>query len=899
MKSQLQLFLYSFFVIGALIFANKGYSQISYSENFEGTVNWTTVGGSFTLDDTTPCGGAISAMTSIYSFSTSGEITSGSIGTSNGAQATLTFQYKLLEYDFFEPSIPTPNAGNWGVIKVLYATAVAGPYTEIGQITPATHVESASCAPKTVTFTPPAGSQVFIKVRVELGGTSNDFLMYFDDVSVTQPAVGCTGTPAASSAVAKRTTVCNGMAASLSLNPVYTATGYTYQWQKSTDGVAYTDIAGATAASITSPQTVNTWYRAIITCTGSGTPVTSTPVQVVNNGLACLCEVEFLGDTEPITKVQFAGINNTTSAVINGTPDNEDFTLLPPGEVTAGNTYPITLQGNTGGNWTNHFKVYIDFNHNGLLTDPGESFVIGTIVNSTGVDGIQAVGNITIPLNAMGGLTYMRVFKLYSIAPTDPCSAGAADMGFGQVEDYLLNITPSCTTAAPTAASAQSFCAGATVADLQVTGTAVKWFLDANVGSPIGAAIPLVNGTVYYATQTVGCESLTRTAVTVTINNVVVDNVADVVACSNYLLPALVNGNYYTAAAGGGTMLAAGDIISETTTLYVYKQVGTTTICSAEDVFVVTINSVSVDDVQNVVTCSDYVLPALENGAYYTAIAGGGTMLSAGDVISENATIYIYAVSETNPLCTAENSFTVTISEVTVQDLDDVTTCFEYVLPTLESGAYYTATAGGGTMLAAGDVITENATVYVYAVSGSNPACTAESSFAITINAPVAPSGNSTVEYISNEDVLLYDIEVTATGVVAWYETEEDAESGENPLPEDTIVPAGTTTYYATQTIGECESAPFAVTVDVVLGVKGFNSAAFNYYPNPVSDVLNLSYSNAITSVKVFNLLGQEVVTKNTDQNTVQIDLSQFAAGTYMVKIQSEDAYKVIKVVKR
>ena len=899
MKSQLQLFLYSFFVIGAFFFANKGNSQINYSENFEGTVNWTTAGGSFVLDDTTPCGGAISAMTSIYSFSTSGEITSASIGTSNGAQATLTFQYKLLEYDFFEPSIPTPNAGNWGVIKVLYATSATGTYTEIGQITPTTHVESASCASKTITFTPPVGSQVFIKVRVELGGTTNDFLMYFDDVSVTQPPVGCTGTPAASAAVAKRATVCNGLAASLSLSPVYTATGYTYQWQKSTDGVAYTDIAGATTATITSPQTVNTWYRAIITCTGSGTPVTSTPVQVANNGLACLCEVDFLGDTEPITKVQFAGINNTTSATINGTPDNEDFSHLTPGEVTAGNTYPITLQGNTGGNWTNHFKVYIDFNHNGILTDPGESFVIGTIVNSTGVDGIQAVGNITIPLNAMGGLTYMRVFKLYSIAPTDPCSAGAADMAFGQVEDYVINITPSCTTAAPTAASAQSFCAGATVADLQVTGAGIKWFLDANVGSPLSAAIPLVNGTIYYATQTVGCESLTRTPVTVTINNVLVDNVADVVACSSYVLPALVNGNYYTETAGGGDMLTAGDVITETTMLYVYKQVGTTTICSAEDVFVVTINEVAIDNLDDVATCSDYVLPALVNGNYYTATAGGGTMLSAGDVIAETTTVYIYAVSDVNPACTAENSFTVTISEVTVAEFDDVTSCFEYVLPVLESGAYYTVAAGGGNLLAAGDVITENTTVYVYVVSGSNPACTAESSFAITINAPVPPSGDSTVIYESNEDVLLYDIEVTATGVVAWYESEEDALSGENPLSEDTIVPEGSTTYYATQTIGDCQSAPFAVTVDVVLGGKGFDAASFRYYPNPVNDVLNLTYSKTITSVTVFNLLGQEVIAKKAGQNTIQIDMSQLAAGTYMVKVQSDDAFRMIKVVKK
>lgn len=907
MKSQLQLFLYSFFVFGTLIFANKGFSQINYSENFNVPANvlWTATANSFSFSTVVPCEGARSPRVNLFYDDffgeglTNAQIGSPSIGISNGGQATLTFQYKILNYSS-TPSVPTPNSQDWGIIKIYYATAATGPFIEIGQINPTNHVESATCAVKTVSFFPPLGSDVFIRIGTELTNLSSDFFFYMDDVLVTQTApIVCTGTPAASAAKAQKTNLCNGTAASLSLNPVYTATGYTYQWQKSTDGVAYTDIAGATAATLSNPQTVNTWYKAIVTCTGSGLSVTSTPVQVLNSGLPCLCEVSFAGDTEPITRVQFAGINNVSAATLNGSPDTEDFTHIAPAQVTAGNTYPITLQGNTGGAWTDHFKVYIDFNHNGVLTDPGESFVIGTITNSSGTDAIQAIGNIAIPLNATGGLTYMRVFKLYLSSPTDPCATGVPDdQSFGQVEDYLINITPSCTTAAPTAASTQSFCAGATVDDLQTTGTAVKWFLDANVGSPLGAGIPLVNGTVYYATQTVGCESLTRTAVTVTINNVTVDNVSDVIACSNYVLPALVSGDYYTAPDGGGTMLAAGDVIEETTILYVYKQVGTTTICKAEKNFVVTINNVLVDDVQDVTTCSDYVLPALENGAYYTAAAGGGTMLEAGSIISENTTIYVYAVSDVNPACTAEDSFTVTISEVTVTDMDDVTTCFEYVLPVLENGTYHTATAGGGTVLAAGTVITANTTVYVYVVSDANPACTAESSFVITINAPAAPSGDDTISDTTGT-LKLSEIELEATGTITWYASEDDAEAGENPISENTVVPTGSTTYYATQTIGECESEPFAVTVDVVLGGKDFDLASFRYYPNPVNDVLNVSYSKTLTAITVFNLLGQEVIAKTINQNDAQIDLSQLAAGTYMVKVQSEDAFKVIKVVKK
>ena len=73
-------------------------------------------------------------------------------------------------------------------------------------------------------------------------------------------------------------------------------------------------------------------------------------------------------------------------------------------------------------------------------------------------------------------------------------------------------------TAAPTGAASQSFSSGATVANLAATGTAIQWYAASTGGSPLASTTPLVNGTTYYATQTVsGCESLTRLAVTATV----------------------------------------------------------------------------------------------------------------------------------------------------------------------------------------------------------------------------------------------------------------------------------------------------------------------------------------------------------------------------------------------
>ncbi|MXN93364.1 hypothetical protein GR160_19260, partial [Flavobacterium sp. Sd200] len=71
-------------------------------------------------------------------------------------------------------------------------------------------------------------------------------------------------------------------------------------------------------------------------------------------------------------------------------------------------------------------------------------------------------------------------------------------------------------TLVPTA-SAQTFCNGATVANLAANGTSLKWYSVATGGTQLAAITTLATGT-YYVSQTLNnCES-TRTAVAVTIN---------------------------------------------------------------------------------------------------------------------------------------------------------------------------------------------------------------------------------------------------------------------------------------------------------------------------------------------------------------------------------------------
>lgn len=177
------------------------------------------------------------------------------------------------------------------------------------------------------------------------------------------------------------------------------------------------------------------------------------------------CAEAFASGVEPITRVTFAGINNSSPAAIGG-PAHQNFTAIV-GNVVLGTSYPISVQGNTDGNFTTHVRVFIDFNNNGLFTDAGETFTVGTIVNSTGTDGITATNTIAIPLTANTGQIRMRVHKRFSVAG-NPCNT----TGFGEAEDYTLNIV------APTP------CAGAPAA-----GTANAVPLNACVGDPINLSL--------------------------------------------------------------------------------------------------------------------------------------------------------------------------------------------------------------------------------------------------------------------------------------------------------------------------------------------------------------------------------------------------------------------------
>lgn len=1027
MKSKLQLLFNSLLLLTILVCSTKGQAQINYTESFT-----TSVGGwsNFFFSEEENCDANGSIRYNLYNFNYNGETFSPSIGTSNGMPVTLTYDYKVVNWDELDAA-----AADWGFVEIYYCTSLTGPYTLIQTINSANHTSSATCAAKTVTFTPPAGMPVYIGIYAEQDDFVSDVWLYLDNFHATQPPGPlCTGAPVATTAVAATAAICSTQQASLSLTPFNASSGLTYQWQSSTDNVTYTNIAGATSSTYTGTQPGTLWYRAITTCAASTLSTTSAAVQVTSTGIPCMCDVTFPSGVEPITNVTFGAINNVTSDATTS-PQRESFATGTPPIFIKGIAYPTSFQGNTVGEYENFFKVFIDFNQNGILDDAGESFEMGSISNSTGVDGQILSGSITIPAAATSGITNMRVVKLYN-AYGEACNSD----GFGQAEDYLVNIQP-CTTTAPTAAATQTYCPGSTINNLVATGTAVKWYTAATGGNALPTAGTLVSGTYYAAQTTGGCEG-PRTAVAVTVTTVLADDPADVTSCGPYTLPALTNGTYRTAANGGGTVVtagtpitvtttlyvnasggtnpvcivdnsftvnvvtgvvaddpadvascgaytlpalsannvyrtaangagtvvAAGTAVTETTTLYVYASTTTTPACTAENSFVVTVFNAVADDPADVNVCSAYTLPALTNGTYHTAANGGGTTLAAGTLIPATTTLYVFATANAGA-CTTDNSFTVTVTSLEVDELDDVTVCGEYILPAIENGTYYSGGNGIGQMYDEGDAITQTSTIhifvqegtctaettftvtilnvdavvmddvdscggytlpqlpagssyhleaggqgqslqagqpidatttiYIYTTSATSPVCTAESSFEIVVT-NVEALGDQTFSITVEEGELttLADYDLDADGTVDWYPNEQAAINQTPLLSLTTEIPMGTTTYYVRHRVGNCVSEPSTVTFTVTLGTDTFDLKSFNYYPNPVTDVLNVNYSQNINNITVYNLLGQQILDKQANSTSVQVDLAQLAAGTYLVKVQSDTASKVVKIVK-
>lgn len=132
---------------------------------------------------------------------------------------------------------------------------------------------------------------------------------------------------------------------------------------------------------------------------------------------------------ERISNVTFIDINNNSTST-DGYENFSDITT----DAEQGKSYTFTASTGGPSYSTDQVIVWIDFNQNGDFSDPGEQ----VLITATGFS--PWLGTINIPEDALLGETRMRI-RLHDTS-FSPNSTPCGNSGFGQVEDYTLNIIP-------------------------------------------------------------------------------------------------------------------------------------------------------------------------------------------------------------------------------------------------------------------------------------------------------------------------------------------------------------------------------------------------------------------------------------------------------------------------
>ncbi|WP_339700571.1 GEVED domain-containing protein [uncultured Marixanthomonas sp.] len=611
------------------------------------------------------------------------------------------------------------------------------------------------------------------------------------------------------------------------------------------------------------------------------------------------CEVPVSITVEPITKVLFAGIDNTTSADISS-PAHEYF-LNMEGNVEQGFAYTLTVEGNTNGTESQYFTAFIDWNQNGVLDDAGEIYEIGTITNSTGEDGQQAIRTIDVPFEAPIGITRVRIIKWHLDYPIDPCLA----IAFGQAEDYVLNVSE----------YENPYC------EISISDTVT----------------PITNVTF------AGIANLSSAATTSSAQEMFIEIDGTVEQGNEYIikLEGFTNGdttNYYTAFFDwnqNGVLDDAGEVYELGT---ITNSTGTDGVELVKRIQVDTDALLGETRMKLIASANDY--PLAPCGEYtfgqsedYTinvfeyclpdiSLKAPTTRVIFADIDNSSPSDPFTAPAYESFLDIEANVLTGETYDITVQGNPIWDLCFAAFIDWNQNGILDDAgevyqidcvdsiPGGDEGQLAFGTIeVPETAVVgttrmRIISRADGAPleACgtyyygQAEDYTVIVRNTPLP-----VCEIACPEDITA-EIPMGQTSTAIDYEVSFSCDNSDGVvlelvegLPSGSEFPVGVTNVvynleHEGEVINTCE---FTITVEGVLITDSFNENAFAIYPNPANNNLNIiSYNSPITRAIVYDIRGRKILEKQLNkQNNGIIDVSKLDSALYFVSIYTADGF--------
>lgn len=94
-------------------------------------------------------------------------------------------------------------------------------------------------------------------------------------------------------------------------------------------------------------------------------------------------------------------------------------------------------------------------------------------------------------------------------------------------------------------------------------------------------------------------------------------------------------------------------------------------------------------------------------------------------------------------------------------------------------------------------------------------------------------------------------------------------------------------------------SRTFGVAIDHYKLINTAPEGGFVYYPNPVNDDLNIRARENISSIMVYNAIGQLVMTKRPSEIATVLEMSTLASGMYLVELEAGSLKENFKIFKK
>lgn len=193
---------------------------------------------------------------------------------------------------------------------------------------------------------------------------------------------------------------------------------------------------------------------------------------------------------------------------------------------------------------------------------------------------------------------------------------------------------------------------------------------------------------------------------------------------------------------------------------------------------------------------------------------------------------------------------------------------------------------------------------------GSTPAAGSSGYAIISWGNPCPdPSGLTTTEieitsallnWTENGTATTWNIEWDLTGFTLGTGNTEIV--NENPYLLEDLAPNTSYDFYVQSICGGAGNSdwagPITFQTEEELGTENNTIAGFNYFPNPMNEVLYLSADSNLENVIIYTISGQKVLDQNIEVATTEINVSNLTSGIYLMKVISKGQTGIYRLIK-